>query len=58
MEVDHRELARLIEEADVLVDRINVASGGMQVVEQNVVRMKACLKMLRIGVVEPLETGG
>jgi hypothetical protein len=58
MEVDHRELARLIEEADVLVDRINAASGGMQVVEQNVVRMKACLKMLRIGVVEPLETGG
>jgi hypothetical protein len=58
MEVDHRELARLIEEADVLVDRINLASGGMQVVEQNVVRMKACLKMLRIGVVEPLETGG
>jgi hypothetical protein len=58
MEVDHRELARLIKEADVLVDRINAASGGMQVVEQNVVRMKACLKMLRIGVVEPLEMGG
>jgi hypothetical protein len=58
MEIDHGELARLIKEADVLVDRINAASGGMQVVEQNVVRMKACLKMLRIGVVEPLEMGG
>jgi len=29
----------------------------MQVVEQNVVHMKACLKMLKIGV-EPLEMGG
>jgi hypothetical protein len=58
MEVDLKELGRLIEKTDALVDQIGASSGGMQVVEQNVVRMKACLKMLRIGVVEPLETGG
>jgi hypothetical protein len=58
MEVDVRKLSTLIQETDALVDQIKAASGGMQVVEQNVVRMKACLKMLKIGVVEPLETGG
>jgi hypothetical protein len=58
MEVNFKELARLIEATDALVDQIKAASGGMQVVEQNVVRMKACLKMLKIGVVEPLEMGG
>jgi hypothetical protein len=57
MAVDHAELVRLIRETDALVDQIEASSGGMQVVQQNVVRMKACLKMLRIGVVEPLETG-
>jgi hypothetical protein len=58
MEENLRKLSRLIEETEALVDQINAASGGMQVVEQNVVRMKACLKMLRIGVVEPLEMQG
>ena len=58
MTVDHTELVRLIKETDALVDRIQGASGGMQVVDQNVVRMKACLKMLKIGVVEPLELEG
>jgi hypothetical protein len=58
METDVRKLSSLIEEADALVDQIRASAGGMQVVEQNVVRMKACLKMLRIGIVEPLETGG
>jgi hypothetical protein len=58
MEANLKELARLIEATDALVDQIGAASAGMQVVEQNVVRMKACLKMLKIGVVEPLEMGG
>jgi hypothetical protein len=58
MEEGLKELSGLIEEADGVVDRIQAASGGMQVVEQNVVRMKACLKMLRIGIVEPLEIEG
>ena len=53
-----KKLSRLIRETDALVDQIQASSGGMQVVEQNVVRMKACLKMLTIGIVEPLETGG
>ncbi len=58
MEADLERLSSLIKEADGLVDRIEAAGGGMQVVEQNVVRMRACLKMLRIGVVEPLEMTG
>ena len=58
MEADLEKLSSLIQEADALVDQIRAASGGMQAVEQNVVHMKACLKMLKIGVVEPLEMGG
>jgi hypothetical protein len=58
MDVDVGKLSALIQETDALVDQIKASSGGMQVVEQNVVRMKACLSMLKIGVVEPLETGG
>jgi len=58
MEEGLKNLSGLIEEAEDVVDRIQAASGGMQVVEQNVVRMKACLKMLRIGIVEPLEMEG
>jgi hypothetical protein len=57
MDFDVKRLSDLIEETDALVDQIEASSGGMQVVLQNVVRMKACLKMLKIGVVEPLETG-
>ncbi len=52
-----RELARMIDEADKLADRIKQASGGMQVIERNVERMKACIKMMRIGVLEPVELG-
>jgi len=58
MDVEVEKLSRLIEETDALVDQIRASSGGMQVVEQNVVRMKACLKMLKIGIVEPLKQGG
>ncbi len=58
MEDNLVKLAKLIGETETLVDQIGAASGGMQVVEQNVVRMKACLKMLRIGVAEPLEMKG
>jgi hypothetical protein len=55
MEVDLKKLSSLIQEVDVLADQIALVGAGMQVVEQNVVRMKACVKMLKIGVVEPLE---
>lgn len=55
MEENLKKLSRLIEETDALVDQIKAASDGMQVVEQNVVRIKACLKMLRIGIIEPVE---
>jgi hypothetical protein len=58
MEENLKELSRLIQEADAIADRIKALSGGNQAVEQNVVRMKACLKMLKIGVVEPLEMAG
>lgn len=58
MEDKLKELSQMIQEADALVDRIGAASEGMQVVERNVERMKACLKMMRIGVVEPLEIEG
>jgi hypothetical protein len=58
MEVDLKKLGKLIRETDALVDQIKASSGGMQVVERNVVRMKACLKMLEIGIAEPLETRG
>ncbi len=58
MDVDLRKLTALIKEADKLADEIAAAGGGMQIVEQNIVRIKACLKMLRIGVVEPLEMAG
>lgn len=56
MEEQLKKLGSLIEQTDALVDQIRAASGGIQAVEQNVVRMKACLKMLRLGIVEPLET--
>ena len=55
---DLRKLRRLIEETETLVDCIEAESGNMQVVERNVERMRASLKMLRIGIVEPLEIGG
>ncbi len=58
MEADLKRLCKLIEEVDAKVDEIRDAACGMQVVEQNVVRLKACLKMLRIGIVEPLEMTG
>jgi hypothetical protein len=52
-----KELARMIDEADKLADKIKQTSGGMQVIERNVERMKACIKMMRIGVLEPVELG-
>jgi len=51
------QLARMIDEADKLADKIDKASQGMQVIERNVERMKACIKMMRIGVLEPVELG-
>ncbi len=50
-----KELARMIDEADRLADKIRQASQGMQVIDRNVERMKACIKMMRIGVLEPVE---
>jgi hypothetical protein len=55
MEADLTKLTKLIEETDVMVDEIKVAAAGIPAVDQNVVRIKACLKMLKIGIVEPLE---
>ena len=52
-----KQLATMIDEADKLADKIMQASGGMQVVERNVERMKACIKMMRVGVLEPVELG-
>ncbi|HME45048.1 MAG TPA: hypothetical protein VKF36_18290 [Syntrophorhabdales bacterium] len=52
-----KELARMIDEADKLADKIRQASQGMQVIDRNVDRMKACIKMMRIGVLEPVELG-
>ena len=57
MDEQLKELARMIDEADTLADRLRQASGGMQVIERNVERMKACIKMMRIGVLEPVELG-
>ncbi len=45
----------MIDEADKLADKIRQASQGMQVIDRNVERMKACIKMMRIGVLEPVE---
>jgi uncharacterized protein YdcH (DUF465 family) len=52
-----KELTRMIDEADKLADKIRQASQGMQVIDRNVERMKACIKMMRIGVLEPVELG-
>jgi uncharacterized protein YdcH (DUF465 family) len=57
MDEQIKELARMIDEADKLADRIRQASQGMQVIDRNVERMKACIKMMRIGVLEPVELG-
>ncbi len=57
MDEQIKELARMIDEADKLADRIGKASQGMQVIDRNVERMKACIKMMRIGVLEPVELG-
>ncbi len=57
MNEEYKELARLIDEADKLADKMEKASQGMQVIERNVERMKACIKMMRIGVLEPVELG-
>jgi hypothetical protein len=55
MEPDLKKLSKLIEDADVMVDEIRDAAAGIPAVDQNVVRIKACLKMLKLGIVEPLE---
>ncbi len=57
MDEQLKELARMIDEADRLADKIRQASAGMQVIDRNVERMKACIKMMRIGVLEPVELG-
>ena len=57
MDEQLKELARMIDEADKLADKIRKASRGMQVIDRNVERMKACIKMMRIGVLEPVELG-
>jgi hypothetical protein len=57
MDEQLKQLARMIDEADKLADKIGHASQGMQVIERNVERMKACIKMMRIGVLEPVELG-
>lgn len=57
MDEQLKELARMIDEADKLADKIGQASRGMQVIDRNVERMKACIKMMRIGVLEPVELG-
>ncbi|MBP1730998.1 MAG: hypothetical protein H6Q55_1427 [Deltaproteobacteria bacterium] len=57
MDQQLKQLAKLIDEADKLADKIMQASGGMQVVERNVERMKACIKMMRVGIVDPVELG-
>ncbi|MGD0234093.1 MAG: hypothetical protein ABSC55_06095 [Syntrophorhabdales bacterium] len=57
MDEQLKELARMIDEADKLADKIRQASRGMQVIDRNVERMKACIKMMRIGVLEPVELG-
>jgi methyl-accepting chemotaxis protein len=57
MDEQIKELARMIDEADKLADKIRQASRGMQVIDRNVERMKACIKMMRIGVLEPVELG-
>jgi hypothetical protein len=55
MNEEFRELAQMIDEADKLADKIRQAARGMQVIDRNVERMKACIKMMRIGVLEPVE---
>lgn len=57
MDEQLRQLAAMIDEADKLADKIMQSSGGMQVVERNVERMKACIKMMRVGILEPIELG-
>ncbi len=57
MDEQLKQLARMIDEADKLADKIGKASQGMQVIDRNVERMKACIKMMRIGVLEPVELG-
>ena len=57
MDEQLKQLATMIDEADKLADKIMQASGGMQVVERNVERMKACIKMMRVGIVDPVELG-
>ena len=57
MDEQLKELSRMIDEADKLADKIRQASQGMQVIDRNVDRMKACIKMMRIGVLEPVELG-
>ncbi len=57
MDEQLKQLARMIDEADKLADKIRQASQGMQVIDRNVERMKACIKMMRIGVLEPVELG-
>lgn len=55
MDEQLRRLAAMIDEADKLADKIMQSSAGMQVVERNVERMKACIKMMRVGIVEPVQ---
>ena len=57
MDEQLKELARMIDEADKLADRIRQSSQGMPVIDRNVERMKACIKMMRIGVLEPVQLG-
>ena len=57
MEEQLKQLATMIDQADKLADKILQASNGMQVVERNVERMKACIKMMRVGIVDPVELG-
>ena len=57
MDEQLKQLATMIDEADKLADKIMQASGGMQVVERNLERIKACIKMMRVGIVDPVELG-
>lgn len=57
MDEQLKQLATMIDQADKLADKIMQASNGMQVVERNVERMKACIKMMRVGIVDPVELG-
>jgi hypothetical protein len=51
-------LKGMIEEAERLVEKIYAESDGLPVVERNAERMRACVRMMRLGVVEPLEIEG